>query len=85
MVPRMLLETLIDERGIKRSWLAQRMAVNRSTVTRWAQGKIPVPVERVQELARLTGISLPELLTAIEEGAKQIHRERQRGVDRLRE
>ena len=79
MLQPMLLGNLIDERGIKRSWLADRMDVSRSTLTRWAQGKLTVPVERVQELARLTGIPLTDLLSAIEAGAKQNHVDRQRG------
>lgn len=78
MVQSMLLGTLIDRRGLKRSWLADQMAVSRSTLTRWAQGKLTPPVERVQELHRLTGIPLPDLLTAIEQDKRVLSLSRQR-------
>jgi transcriptional regulator with XRE-family HTH domain len=64
----MNLGDLLDDRGVRRFWLADRLGVARSTVTRWAQGKQTVPADKVQEMHRLTNIPLPELLTAIEAG-----------------
>ena len=50
---------LVEGRGLKLSGLADRLGVHRSTVTRWAQRE--VPVERLVEIERATGIPRQEL------------------------
>ena len=49
----------LRERGIKLVDVAQDAAVNKSTVTRWLQKRIPA--ERVLEVERITGVPRHEL------------------------
>lgn len=53
-----LAETL-RKRGIKLIDVAQVAAVNKSTVTRWMQKRIPA--ERVLDVERITGVPRHEL------------------------
>lgn len=53
-----LAETL-RKRGIKLIDVAQDAAVNKSTVTRWMQKRIPA--ERVLDVERITGVPRHEL------------------------
>ena len=53
------LSTLLKTRGLRLADLARRMNVHKATVTRWAQTE--VPVERVADVERETGIPSQEL------------------------
>lgn len=53
------LQKLLRARGITLSEVAQRVGVDKATVTRWAQKRIPE--ERVLEVERVTGIPRHEL------------------------
>jgi DNA-binding transcriptional regulator YdaS (Cro superfamily) len=44
----------LEARNIPPTQLAKLLGVNKSTITRWSQSK--VPAERVREVAALTGI-----------------------------
>lgn len=57
----MSLATIIDERGIKRSWIAEKIGVSRSAITRWADGDWPIPPRRAEELAALLNVPLSDL------------------------
>jgi DNA-binding transcriptional regulator YdaS (Cro superfamily) len=48
------LHALLRERGIRPAHLAVRLDVNKATITRWAQKRIPA--ERVLDVERATGI-----------------------------
>jgi DNA-binding transcriptional regulator YdaS (Cro superfamily) len=53
------LQTALSKRQLRLADLARLVAVDKSTVTRWAR-KV-VPAERVVEVERVTGISRKEL------------------------
>lgn len=53
------LVSLLSERGLRRIDLAKALGVDKSLVTRWAQGRIPV--ERVSEVESATGIPREQL------------------------
>jgi DNA-binding transcriptional regulator YdaS (Cro superfamily) len=53
------LAAALEKHEIRRSRFAVMAGVDKATVTRWAQNK--VPAERVVELERLTGISRHDL------------------------
>jgi transcriptional regulator with XRE-family HTH domain len=48
------LQTLLGNRGLRLADLARKINVNKGTVTRWS--KDGVPLERVSEVSRATGI-----------------------------
>lgn len=65
-----LLKTQLRDSGIRLIDLADKLGVNKATVTRWHQNK--VPAERVLDVARITGIPKEVLrpdLYRVEEGA----------------
>lgn len=53
------LKELVKARGLKLIDVSRRLGVDKATVTRWAQKR--VPAERVLEIERLTGVSRHQL------------------------
>lgn len=53
------LKTLVKARGLKLIDVSRGLGVDKATVTRWAQKRIPA--ERVVDVERLTGIPRHEL------------------------
>lgn len=53
------LPALLKARGLRSADLARMLKINKATVTRWAQGT--VPLTRVFEVERETGIPREEL------------------------
>jgi DNA-binding transcriptional regulator YdaS (Cro superfamily) len=53
------LKSALDERGIKLTQLATALRVDKGTVTRWHQGR--VPAERVLDVEGITGIPREKL------------------------
>lgn len=50
---------LLESRGLRMAGLARAIGVNKSTITRWAAGR--VPAERVLDVERVTGVPRHEL------------------------
>jgi len=55
------LASELDRIGVKRSALAKAVGVHRSQVTRWTKWRMPIPLERVEQVAKATGIPLHRL------------------------
>ena len=53
------LKSLIHAKGLRLSHVADVLGVDKATVTRWAQDR--VPAERARAVADITGIELHEL------------------------
>lgn len=53
------LRTALSDRDLRLKDLAERMSVDKATVTRWSRGR--VPAERVLDIERATGIPRHEL------------------------
>lgn len=53
------LKALMKARGLKLIDVSRRLGVDKATVSRWAQKRIPA--ERVIDVERLTGVSRNEL------------------------
>lgn len=53
------LTELLEAKGLRLSDLARKCEVNKATVTRWAQGR--VPLTRVYQVEEKTGISREKL------------------------
>lgn len=53
------LATLLKDKGLRLVDLARKLEIHKATVTRWAQGD--VPLTRVFEVERETGIPKEEL------------------------
>ena len=48
----------LTELDRSQGWLARRLGVNRSTVTRWVKGETPILPRRQRELALALGVSV---------------------------
>lgn len=48
------LQALLSERGLSLARLAALLGLDKSTITRWSQRR--VPAERVNDVSRVTGI-----------------------------
>jgi len=55
------LARVLSEQGRKKSWLAEALEVDRSTITRWVKGETTPRHFRRSEIARLLGLSVREL------------------------
>jgi transcriptional regulator with XRE-family HTH domain len=53
------LTALLKDKGLRAADLARKLKINKATVTRWKNGS--VPLTRVFEVERETGISREEL------------------------
>lgn len=50
------LTSYLSQKGITAVALGEKLGVSHSTILRWADGKVPVPAERVAAVSRATGI-----------------------------
>ena len=57
----MNLATYLNQKGNTAVALAARLGVSHSTVLRWADGKVPVPAERLAAVSAATGIPAAQL------------------------
>ncbi|WP_377838733.1 YdaS family helix-turn-helix protein [Bosea sp. UC22_33] len=48
-------------RGVTQSALAKDLNIHKSAVTRWTKWRMPIPVSRVADVERITGISRHDL------------------------
>ena len=60
----MAIQALITASGLTRRQIAAELVVSEATVSRWANGQIKVPSERVQPLARLLCVTADAILSA---------------------
>lgn len=54
-----LFQILLRNRGLRLIDVARRVGVDKATVTRWARKEIPV--DRIEEVSRATGIPVTDL------------------------
>ncbi len=47
------LRSIIQDKGIKQSWIASKLGVTRALVNQWVQGTVTVPEKHVSELKRI--------------------------------
>lgn len=47
------LRSIIQEKGIKQSWIATKLGVTRALVNQWVQGTVTVPEKHKSELKRI--------------------------------
>jgi len=47
------LRSIIQEKGIKQSWIATKLGVTRALVNQWVNGTVTVPEKHVPSLKRI--------------------------------
>ena len=55
------LEETIRRSGLKKSWIAQQLGVDKSTVSRWVTGKTEPPYEMLLFISELLRVDISEL------------------------
>ena len=53
---RTALATILAETGHKQAWLAERLNLHPSSISRWVLGKRPIPRRYVQAIADALGV-----------------------------
>lgn len=56
------IEEILDERGIKKIWLAEQLDVGTSAVSKWCSNKGQPRVEMLYRIAAVLGVGVCELL-----------------------
>ncbi|WLD92706.1 helix-turn-helix transcriptional regulator [Alkalihalobacillus sp. AL-G] len=52
---------LIDKKGYKRKFLAEKMGVSQNQFSNWVTGRSHPPVEKAFKLSRLLGVTVEDL------------------------
>jgi transcriptional regulator with XRE-family HTH domain len=60
--PPTALAAVLDEQGRRLSWLADRLQVDSSTVSRWRSGERAIPIGRIPQLARVLDVASEDLV-----------------------
>lgn len=47
------LRSIIQDKGIKQSWVAQKLGVTRALVNQWVKGTVTVPEKHKADLKRI--------------------------------
>lgn len=47
------LRSIIQEKGIKQTWIATKMGLTRALINQWVNGSVPVPEKHRDELKRI--------------------------------
>ena len=55
------LESILQERGIKKTWLAKKVGVSNGTMTRLCSGESKPTIDVALKIARVLGTSIEEL------------------------
>ena len=46
------LRKLLDDRGIRYNWLAEKLSVSEATITKWMNDDMPISANRVLEIKK---------------------------------
>ncbi len=65
------LSELIDERGLKRVWIASRMGVSRQVFSAWVHGHEAMPDARVEQLAGLLDLPVGEVRRLLPDSTRE--------------
>lgn len=63
----MTLREIVASRGLKQNWLAERLGLTESTLSRILRGQSEFPVSKIEELSWLLGMGLLEVVRAAKE------------------
>lgn len=58
---RLLIGEIIKERGLKKQYIADKVGVNRDTVTNWCNNKTMPTLEKAVKIANLLGCNVNDL------------------------
>ena len=65
------LRQLVVDCDLRQNWLASRLGVSESLVSKWLSGSLGLPMRRVRPLAVELGVSVDKVLAAAERTLKE--------------
>ena len=57
------LARTLEDQGRRAAWVAARLGVHRNTVSRWVNGREPIPAARIAQLAILLAVDERQLIS----------------------
>lgn len=63
----MKFQAVIQDRGFKQAWLADRLNLRKDSFSRMVRGETRFPVEKIQDLARLLMMSVEDTVQVLSE------------------
>lgn len=67
----MSLKAIIDAQGRKQNWVAEKLGIPASTFHAMVHDKTRLPADQVEKLAALLGISVKDVLKAVDRSGVQ--------------
>ncbi|MEC5422411.1 helix-turn-helix transcriptional regulator [Virgibacillus sp. C22-A2] len=58
---RLVVDDLIKNSGLKKSYVAEKIGVNRDTITNWCKNETMPKLDKAVELAELLGVDVNDL------------------------
>lgn len=71
------LARVLEVQGRRLIWVAARLGVDASTVSRWRSGERPIPEQRLKQLASVLGVAPEQLADPLPEARPARAREEQ--------
>lgn len=56
------IKAVLAERGVTNNWLADQLAMNRTTVSKWCRNEMQPRVETLFQIAKVLDVDVRELL-----------------------
>ena len=57
------LARVLESQGRRASWVARQLGVHRNTMSRWVNGREPIPAARITQIASLLGVAPADVAT----------------------
>ncbi|ALX47131.1 hypothetical protein AOX59_18970 [Lentibacillus amyloliquefaciens] len=58
---KLLIDERIKESGLKKGYIAEKLGVNKDTLSNWMHGRSMIPFDKAVKLAELLGCEVTEL------------------------
>jgi putative transcriptional regulator len=56
------LKEILDQKGIKQAWLAEKLMVSKVTVNNWCSNRSQPSLETLNQIAAIIGVQISELV-----------------------
>lgn len=67
----MKFQAVIQEKGLKQAWLADRLGIRKDSFSRMVRGETRFPIEKVHDLARALAMTVEEVVVVLSETATE--------------
>lgn len=64
------IKIVLIEKNKNSKWLAEKLSMNESTISRWCTNKTQPPVDTLSEIAKILNVDIRELLSSTKKNNK---------------